>query len=106
MYTVDDYGRLRIVAPKDKVLKGYLTDDRNFTEHCLVNQYGHVLVRGWGGWSNIQDLNYYRLVVFPRAVERGNECGNSSWNWADWYERNWLCDSWAWIHMKAEGVKN
>jgi len=100
MLKTDEYGRQRIVAPEDKVLKGYFMGPLDFIDHCLVDQYGSVFIRGCG-WSDKQGSDYSRLVVFPNAVEMGNEFDNSSWRWEDWYERNWLCDSWAWMYMKT-----
>lgn len=102
MLTTDEYGHQRTVAPEGKVLKGYLVDALGLIEHCLVDQWGLVFVSGGiGGWSNRQGSPHTRLVVFPNAVERGNELNNRSWRWEDWYEQNWLCDSWAWMYMKA-----
>ena len=101
MIKVDRYGCKYIAAPKGKVLRAYMLDSWGFIEHCLVDAYGGVFARGHGGWRHDQASGHYRLVVLPNPVERGNEWNNSSWRWEDWYERNWLCDSWAWIYMKV-----
>lgn len=107
---VDDYGREFIGAPEGKVLKGYLICTWGYVEHCLVDQWGLVFTSGHGGpgggWSSCQHSDHIRLVVFPNPVERGNEIDNSSWRWEDWYERNWLCDSWAWMYMKTAGLRD
>ena len=109
MIKVDDYGREYIAAPDGLLLKGYLIDSWGFMEHCLVDQWGLVFTSGHGGygggWCGNQHSEHFRLVVFPNPVERGNECNNRSWSWEDWYERNWLCDSWAWMYMKASKTR-
>lgn len=104
MFTkIDRYGREYIAAPEGKVLKGYLLyGTEGFMEHCLVDQWGCVFrTGGMGGWMSIQHSDHHRLIVLPNPVERGNEFNNTSWSWEDWYERNWLCDSWAWMYCKA-----
>ena len=99
---IDQYGRKYIAAPKGKVLKGYLLCNLSFIEHCIVDQYGCVFCSGRGGWTgSLQHSDHYKLVVFPNPVERGNDgVGNNCWSWEDWYEKNWQCDSWAWIYCK------
>ena len=102
MLITDEYGRPRIVAPEGKVLKGYLVDDFGHIEHCLVDQWGLVYAEYGSGyaWSDTQCSSHARLVAFPNPVEPANG-DNSPWTWEDWYERNWLCDSWAWMYCKA-----
>lgn len=105
MKKIDQYGREYIAAPKGKVLKAYKLDSWGHIEHVLIDEFGCVFTSGrtggLGGWCGNQHGGRYRLVVFPNPVERGNEWKNSSWCWEDWYERNWLCDSWAWMYMRA-----
>lgn len=107
---IDQFGREYIAAPSGKVLKAYEVDCWGFIQHCLVDEHGCVFTRGdpkygGGGWRGSQHSKHYRLVVFPNPVERGNEWNKSSWRWEDWWERNWLCDSWAWMYMRASGIR-
>lgn len=107
---IDEYGREYIAAPKGKVLKAYLVYDWGHMEHCLIDEWGLVFrSRGMGGWMSLQQADAaftMRLIVLPNPVERGNEFNNKSWSWEDWYERNWLCDSWAWMYSKASQFRD
>lgn len=88
-----------IKAPKGQVLKGYFISANILVEHCLVDDGGWVFVKGHGGWNrSYQKSGWARVVVLPNAVPKGNDYNQLTWNWEDWYERNWLCDSWAWIY--------
>ena len=99
---IDDYGRTRIQAPKNTYLKGYMVLDDRRIEHCLIDQFGLVLTRGRMGWTSLQGFDYIGFIMCPTPVAMGNDgWNNHCWSWEDWYERNWLCDSWAWLYMKG-----
>lgn len=106
---VDQFGRKYIAAPRGKVLKAYQVCKWGFIEHVLVDECGLVFTSDkggvGGGWRANQNSGNYRLVVFPNPVERGNEFDNTSWCFEEWYERNWLCSSWAWMYMKSADLK-
>lgn len=90
-----------IKAPKGKVLKAYIvpTYSPNKIYHGIIDEYGDVFIRNWGGWSSsIQRSGLYKVTALPNAVERGNEWNSTSWSFSEWWRRNWLCDSWAWCY--------
>lgn len=67
-----------IKAPKGKLLRGYLVDDGPFGGNSvlrvLIDEYGLVLVRGYG-WSGLQTMPRSRTSSFsPTSPPTANPC--------------------------------
>lgn len=92
-----------IRASKGRIIKAYMCDDiLDKPVHAIIDEFGYVFFKGCGGWS-IQ-TKYDALIALPNEVKRGNDSICVGWSWDDWWEKNWQCDSWAWVYGKAIAV--
>lgn len=83
----------KIKAPPGTVLKGYMYDHTKYytlVKRILIDENGQVYVVGHG-WVDLQ--HWCNIRVFANPVE------HDGWEWDQWWEKNWQCDSWAWCYM-------
>lgn len=82
------------------VRKGYLVDNHSDfpPERIIVDEYGMMFSRNSYGWRS--PSKYDRLVLFPDAIPFGSSPDRNDWSWSGWWEKNWNCSSWSWIHME------